>query len=49
MYTGNRMMYHKDKKMADGCNRVDKSRERMDAARYAGGALWNRCENDLND
>jgi hypothetical protein len=47
MYTGNRMMYHKDKKMADGCNSVDKSKERTDAARCAGGALENRCGNDL--
>ena len=35
--------------MADGCNSVDKSKERMDAARYAGGALGNRCGNDLSD
>lgn len=42
-------MYHRDKKMADGCNSVDKSKERMDAARYAGGALGNRCGNDLSD
>ena len=49
MYTGSRIMYHKDKKMADGCNNVDKSKERMDAARYAGGALGNRCGNDLDD
>ena len=48
MYTGNRMMYHKDKKMADGCNKVDKSKERMDVARYAGGVLGNRCGNDLS-
>lgn len=47
MYTGNRMMYHKAKKMADGCKSVDKSKERMDAARCAGGALGNRCGNDL--
>ena len=43
------MMYHKDKKIADGCNRVDKSKERMDVARCAGGALENRCGNDLSD
>jgi hypothetical protein len=48
MYTGSRMMYHKDKKMADGCRSVDKSKERMDAARYAGGALENRGGNDLS-
>jgi len=48
MYTGSCMMYHRDKKMADGCNSVDKSKERMDAARYVGGALANRCENDLS-
>ena len=41
-------MYHKDKKMADGCRSVDKSKERMDAARYAGGALENRGGNDLS-
>lgn len=35
--------------MADGCNSVDKSNERMDTARYAGGALGNRCGNDLSD
>ena len=42
-------MYHKDKKIADGCNSVDNSKERMDAARYAGGALGNRCGNDLTN
>ena len=42
-------MYHRDKKMADGCSSVDKSKERMDAARYAGGALGNRCGNDLSE
>lgn len=42
-------MYHRDKKMADGCSSVDKSKERIDAARYAGGALGNRCGNDLSD
>ena len=34
--------------MADGCSSVDKSKERMDAARYAGGALENRGGNDLS-
>lgn len=42
-------MYHNAKKMADGCNSVDKSEERIDVARYAGGALGNGCENDLSD
>ena len=42
-------MYHKDKKIADGCNSVDKSNERMDAARCADGALGNRCGNDLSN
>ena len=42
-------MYHKDKKMADGCKSVDKSKERMDAARCPGGVLENRCGNDLSD
>ena len=49
MYTGSRMMYHNDKKMADGCSSVERSKERMDAARYAGGALGNRGGNDLSD
>ena len=35
--------------MADGCSSVDKSKERMDAARYAGGALGRHGGNDLSD